>query len=289
MKFATALAFGDPTHFAAMAVTADEAGWDWFAISDHILFPENLESSYPYVEGGKPYWDPEAAWPDPLVAISAMAAVTKRLQFLTNVFILPARNPLLVAKAAGTLAVMSENRFALGIGTGWMREEFEILEQRFERRGKRTNECIEVLRALWQDGRAEYHGEFYDFEPLRMFPVPTKPVPIFVGGLSKAALRRAARVGDGWIAVQHSTEEIAGYIQTINELRREYGRENEPFEFVVAANDAFDVDGYKRLEEAGATSLITVPWLFYGGDEKSLSDKQDGIKRFAEDVIQQMR
>jgi probable F420-dependent oxidoreductase len=289
MKFATALAFSDPTHFTAMARTADASGWDWFALSDHIFFPEKLESSYPYVEGGKPYWDPEAPWPDPVVAISAMAAVTERLRFLTNVFILPARNPLLVAKSVGTASVMSGGRVSLGIGTGWMREEFELLEQKFERRGKRTNECIEVLRALWDGGRAEYHGEFYDFDPVRMFPVPSEPVPIYIGGLSDAALRRAARLGDGWIAVQHSTEEIAGYIERINDLRRDCGRQDEPFEFIVAANDAFDVDGYKRLEDVGATTLITVPWLFYGGDANVLADKQEGIRRFAEDVIEKMR
>ncbi|MFT4571504.1 MAG: putative F420-dependent oxidoreductase [Hyphomicrobiaceae bacterium] len=289
MKFATALAFGAPEHFTAMARTADQAGWDWFAISDHVLFPETLESSYPYVEGGKPYWDAEAAWPDPIVAIAAMAAVTEKLRFMTNVYILPARNPLLVAKAVGTAAVMSGGRISLGVGTGWMREEFEMLGQRFERRGKRTNECIEVLRALWHTGRAEFHGEFYDFEPVRMFPVPSAPIPIYVGGLSEPALRRAARLGDGWIAVQHTTDEIAGYVAKINEYRKEYGREAEPFEFVVAATDAFDVDAYKRLEDVGATTLITVPWLFYGGDADSLADKQSGLERFAEDVIHKMR
>jgi len=285
MKFILPTAFNDPTHFAHMARAADESGWWAMAVSDHIVHPQKIESSYPYVADGRPYWGSDNPWPDPWVAIGAMAAVTERLRFLTNIFILPVRNPILVAKAVGTAAVLSHDRVALGIGVGWMREEFEILGMSFSNRGARTDEAIEVLRKLWQGGMVEHHGAHYSFPRLAMSPAPACPVPIYCGGLSAPALRRAAHRCDGWISVVHSLEEIRAYADRLRSMRREAGRGDEPFEVIVACNDAFDCEGYRRLEAAGATALITVPWLLYGGRTDSLSDKIDAIRRFADDVI----
>jgi len=285
VKFATALAFNDPTHFLELARTADECGWDWFAVSDHLVYPEKIESPYPYAKDGKPYWSSSTPWPDPWTAIAAMAAVTKRLSFLTNIYILPVRNPVLVAKQIGTVAAIAGGRVALGVGTGWMKEEFELLEVDFHTRGKRLNEAIEVLRTLWQGGMVEYHGKHYNFDRLEMSPVPPVPVPILVGGLSEVALKRAARIGDGWIGVQHTTAELGELLGRIAVLRKEYGTEGKPFENVVASTDAFDVDGYRRLEDLGATTLTTAPWILYGADPNSLEEKKDALKRFADDVI----
>jgi probable F420-dependent oxidoreductase len=289
VKFACALAFNDPTHFLELARTADECGWDWFAVSDHVVYPEKIESAYPYAKDGKPYWSSSTPWPDPWTAIAAMAAVTKRLSFLTNIFILPARNPVLVAKQIGTVAAIAGGRVALGVGTGWMKEEFELLEVDFHTRGKRLNEGIEVLRTLWKGGMVEYHGKHYDFDRLEMSPVPPSPVPILVGGLSEVALKRAARLGDGWIGVQHTTAELRELLAKIQVLRKEYGTDNKPFENVVASTDSFDVDGYRRLEDLGATTLTTAPWVLYGADPNSLEEKKDALKRFADDVISKFR
>jgi probable F420-dependent oxidoreductase len=288
MKFSSALAFTDPTEFLELAKAADESGWDSMALSDHIFFPKDLASPYPYVEDGKPRWKPTTPFADPFVAIAGMAAVTTRLRFFTNVFILPARHPLLVAKAVSTASLMSGGRVGLGIGVGWMKEEFDVLEQRFAARGKRTDESIEILRRVWKGGMVEYHGEFYDFPPLQMSPAPTADIPIYVGGISKRALRRAARLGDGWIAVKHSTAELADYIAQINVLRREYGRENEPFEFIVAADDAYDLDGFRRLEDIGATTLITMPWMLYKDNPRLLQNKCAGLRRFGAEIIRKM-
>jgi probable F420-dependent oxidoreductase len=285
MKFILPTAFIDPTQFTAMARAADESGWWSMAVSDHVVHPEKIESSYPYVEGGRPYWGASNPWPDPWVAIGAMAAVTERLRFLTNVFILPARNPVLVAKTVGTAAVLSHNRVSLGIGVGWMREEFEILGQSFTNRGARTDEAIEVLRKLWRGGVVEHEGKHYAFPKLTMSPAPSVPVPIYCGGLSERALARAGRLCDGWISVVHSVEEIRDFARRLKALRDAAGRGREPFEMIVACNDAFDVDGYRRLEDAGATALMTVPWILYGTKAESLQGKVDGIRRFAEDVI----
>lgn len=289
MKFATALAFNDPMHFLELARTADESGWDWFAVSDHIVFPEKIASAYPYAKDGKPYWSSSTPWPDPWTAIAAMAAVTTRLKFLTNIYILPARNPVLVAKQVGTVATMSSGRVALGIGVGWMKEEFELLQVDYHTRGKRMDEAVEILRALWKGGMVEYHGKHYDFDRLELSPVPKEPVPILVGGVSDVALKRAARLGDGWIAVQHTTEELRELLGKLAGLRKEYGTDTKPFETVVACTDVFDVDGYRRLEDLGATTLTTVPWMLYGADPNSLEEKKDALKRFGDEVISKFK
>jgi probable F420-dependent oxidoreductase len=208
MKFCTSLAFNEPEHFCELAKTADASGWDFLAVSDHVVHPEKIESPYPYTEDHAPRWEAPAPWPDPFVAISAMAAVTTRLRFLTSIYVLPLRNPFIVAKALGTLAVMSGYRVGLGIGVGWMKEEFDLLEQSFSNRGRRASEMLEVMRKLWAGGMVEHHGIYYDFESLQMSPAALGRIPIAVGGTSDPALRRAARIGDGWISDIHSTDEL---------------------------------------------------------------------------------
>jgi probable F420-dependent oxidoreductase len=288
MKFAVSLAFSDPLHYCALAKAAEEAGFSAVGVSDHVVHPENLRTPYPYTPDGKPRWEPFTDWPDPWVAIGAMTSVTERIRFYTSIFVLPMRNPFLVAKAIGTAAVMSGDRVSLGIGAGWMRDEFELLEQSFERRGRRMDEMIEVMHKLWSGGWVEHKGEFYAFDRLEMSPVPRSPVPILVGGFSEPALRRAARLGDGWISDIHSTDEIRELIKRLHGYRAEYGREGLPFEVYAAANDAFNIDGYRRLEEAGVTQLLTLPWVFYGGSPDSIDDKIDGVRRYGEDIIAKM-
>jgi probable F420-dependent oxidoreductase len=288
MKFCIPTAFMDPLHLPPLARAAEEAGVDSFAISDHVVHPERISSRYPYAETGERYWDAATPWPDPWVTIGALSAITKRLRFFTNVFILPARNPFLVAKAVGTAAVLSGNRVALGIGVGWMSEEFELLGQEFAGRGRRTDEAIEVLRRLWTGKPVEYHGQCFSFPPTSMSPAPSAPIPIYGGGLSKPAFRRAARLLDGWIAVIHSAEEIRAMIGELRRLREEHGRANLPFEIVGTANDAFGLDGYRRLEDIGVTTVLTLPWIFYGADPTSVVEKCDAVRRFGDEVISRM-
>lgn len=284
MKFVVSLAFSPPTELCRLARAADESGFAAAAISDHVVHPKEIQTPYPYTEDGKPRWEPFTPWPDPWVAIGAMAAVTERLRFLSSVFVLPMRNPFAVAKAVGTAAVMSGNRVALGIGVGWMKDEFLLMEQDFHTRGKRTNEMIEVLRKLWAGGWVEHHGKFYDFDPLEMSPVPGEEVPIYVGGVSEAALRRAATRGDGWISDVHSSEELKAIRKKLLAYRRDSERADRPFEIFAVADDAFDLDGYKRLHDAGITHLMTMPWFFYP-DADSTEGKCDSMRRFRDDVI----
>jgi probable F420-dependent oxidoreductase len=213
-----------------------------------------------------------------------MAAVTERLHFFTNVYVLPMRNVFHAAKAVGTAAALSGNRIALGIGMGWCEEEFELMEQPFRKRGARADEQLEVMRKVWTGQMVDHHGDFYDFPNLEMNPRVTAPVPVYVGGTSEAALKRAAR-NDGWISDMASTEELGDYRKRIDAYRDEYGRSEEPFAMVGSASDAVDVDGYRRVADVGVTDLLTMPWFFYSGFTDDLQLKIDGTHRFAEDVL----
>lgn len=288
LRFVSSLAFQPPAHLIPLAKAADEAGFDAVALSDHVVHPEKIETPYPYTEDGTPRWEPFTDWPDPWVTAGALLAVTQRLRVVTTIFVLPMRNPFLVAKAVGTAAVLSNGRVALGVGAGWMADEFTLMDQPFAGRGRRMDEMIDVLRALWKGGWVEHRGEFYEFPRLEMSPVPEEEIPIYVGGFSKPALRRAATVGDGWISDLHSTQELAEIISTLGELRAAGTRADRPFQVVASCNDAFDLDGYRRLHDIGVTHLHTMPWVFYGANPDSLQDKLDGIRRFADDILQKL-
>jgi probable F420-dependent oxidoreductase len=284
VKFVLAAAYSDPLDYLALARGAEANGFEAIAVSDHVVHPETPRTPYPYTADGSRRWPAFTPWPDPWVAIGAMAAATTRLRFLTNVFVLPMRNPFLVAKAVGTAAVMSGNRVALGVGVGWSRDEFELLGQDFATRGRRTDEMVELMRKLWTGRMIEHRGEFYACEPLEMSPAPSAPVPLYFGGLSDAALRRAARLGDGWISDIHSTAELGAFVARLARERAAHGRSSLPFAVLAAANDAFTLDGYRRLEDAGVTHLLTMPWFFYGG-ESTLAAKLEALARFGDDVI----
>jgi len=288
MKFVVSFAFSSTAHLLEMARAADDAGFEAVAVSDHVVHPENIKTPYPYTRDGRTRWEPFTDWPDCWVTIGAMAAVTRRLRFVTGIYVLPMRNPFLVAKAVGTAAVLSNDRVALGIGAGWMRDEFDLMGQEFERRGKRMDEMIEVMRKLWGGGMVEHQGQFYDFDRLEMSPVPNAEIPIYVGGLSKPALRRAARIGDGWISDLHTIDELREIVAELRAQRADSPRAARPLQIIAAATDAFDVDGYRRLEDVGVTHVQTMPWIFYGGSILSLEDKCDGMRRFGDEVIARM-
>ncbi|MBV9950385.1 MAG: TIGR03619 family F420-dependent LLM class oxidoreductase [Acidimicrobiia bacterium] len=284
MRFSIGLAYAPPEHYLPLAKAADEAGYHAIAVSDHVLNLEELQTPYPYTADGSRRWKAFTPWMDPWVSIGAMAAVTERLHFFTNVYVLPMRNVFHAAKAVGTAAAISGNRIALGIGMGWCEEEFELMEQPFRKRGARGDEQLEVLRKVWTGEMVDHHGAFYEFPNLEMNPPVTAPVPVYVGGTSDAALKRAAR-NDGWISDMASTEELGDYRKKIDAFRDEYGRSDQPFAMIGSASDAVDVDGYRRVEAVGVTDLLTMPWFFYSGFTDDLQLKIDGTYRFAEDVL----
>jgi probable F420-dependent oxidoreductase len=284
LEFCFSGTFSAPEDLVPLAKAGDEHGWSTFTVSDHLINPVATRSTYPYTKDGERRWDMGTPWPDPWVTVGHLAAVTDRLRFLTTVYILPARTPVHVAKQVGTAAVLSGNRVDLGIGMGWMEEEFDAMGTPFAQRGKRADEMLAVLRKLWTGEVVEHHGEHFDVPPLEMLPAPTAPIPVHVGGTSDAALRRAAR-NDGWVSDLHTIDELADIRRRIEGFREEYGRTEVPFAMFGAAKDAWDLDGYRRLHDVGVTHLVTMPWYFYAGADADLQGKLDGIRRFADDVI----
>jgi probable F420-dependent oxidoreductase len=289
MKFWQAIAFTEPEHLIDVARIAEEVGFDGLFVSEHLFHPQTLVSRYPYSPDGRPMFGPATPWPEPWSVIGAMAAVTTRLQFVTGVYILPLRHPIEVAKAVATVAVLSGNRVMLGVGAGWMREEFEVLGVDFASRGRRLDEMIEVLRTLWAGGMVEHHGKIFDFPPLQMAPVPERPVPIAIGGTTPAALRRAARLGDGWIGPGNDPADVPPLLQRLQALRREYGRERQPFETIVPLKTPPDVDQFRRLEDEGVSSFLNYPFLYTVGPTSSLDQKRRVLEQYGNEIIARAR
>ena len=293
MKFCCTLGFVHTDYLVELAKVAEESGWDVVTLADHVVNPDVIETKYPYSASGERAWDHEAPWPDVWVATATMAAHTTRLRFSQGVYILPMREPFSVAKAIGTCARMSGQRVSLCVGLGWMRDEFEILGQDFKDRGARTDEMIEVIRKLLSGKLVEHHGRFYDFGPLSMSPGAGGEIPIIIGGQSKPALRRVARLGDGWAPAYLPVAEIADAIAEIRAQRAGTERETAPLEVFAACPDANDIDGYRRMEDAGISHVVAKPWRLYSKTDAlgiaSFDAMKDGLRRFGDEVIARMR
>src|SRR5262245_24550090 len=289
IKFCQSMMFAPPEQWVTLTRVAEEAGFDEIALSDDVFYPAKLESKYTYTETGDPSFTPDTPWPDVWVMMGALAAVTERIRFTTNVYVLPARNPFVVAKAVATASFVSGGRVSLGVGAGWMREEFEQLGQPFEGRGARMEEMFEVLRKLWAGGMVEHHGTHFDFPPLEMSPVPAAQVPILVGGHSDIALRRAGRLADGWIGIYYDIPGLEDVIGRLQAERVRAGREGVPFEVVASPMVVPKVDTCRRLEDAGLTTILTSAWMMDGLNNAPLQDNVDALRRFGERFIEPLR
>ena len=294
MKFWCATAFMSTRELVHIATLLDEAGYHGLMVSDHLMYPRDLASPYPYSPhpDGRPIWDPETSWPDPWVLIGAMSSVTTQLQFATNVYVAPHRPILQVAKEVATAAVISEGRVHLGAGAGWMREEFDLQGQNFADRGKRLAEMVQALRELWKGGWVEWHGTYYDLPAMMLEPHPPARVPIYLGGHSDIALRRAAQVADGWIGNAYPWDECARLIGTLQQYRREAGRENEPFEIICGIYALPSPDLYRRAEEdLGMTGTMCMPWALGNvskGDRRGLGEVASAYKGYIDDFAERI-
>lgn len=282
MKFYVSLAFLDTAEVVEIARAADDLGYEGLGIPDHVVNLETLKTPYPYTKDGKRRWEAFTDWPDPWVLIGGLALVTSRTRFVTTVYLPAMRDPYSAAKAIGTAAVLAGGRLELGIGVGWCEEEFTLMGQQFARRGKRTDEMLGLMKELWKPGWTEFDGEFYQTPKLEMEPTPP-PIPVYVGGLSDIALRRAAR-HDGWIGDLITTDRALERIGKLRELRAEKGLTMDDFEVLTPLTDAFTPEHYDRAEAGGITGIITMPWMFYAGPQASLAEKIDGMKRFRKDL-----
>ncbi len=282
LKFTVGIALSPLDQLPELAKTAEECGFSSIALPDSLFYMKSAAAKYPYTADGSRFWGPETPWVDPLIGATAMAAVTSRIRFYTNVLKLGSRNPLLLARQVGSVANLSGNRFGFGVGIGWAPEEFEWCGVPYADRGARVDEMIEVIKLVLDGGMVEYHGKFFDFEPLQISPAPGEPVPFYIGGHTAPALRRAAKVGDGWTSAMMTYDELCVTIGKLGALRTEFGRESAPFEIQAVCIDKFGRSGYQDLADAGVTDAIVVPWLADGiGFDGELAAKQDSLRRFA--------
>jgi probable F420-dependent oxidoreductase len=285
MRFSLAESMCDPSHYLPLAVAAEQSGWTSFTVPDSIVYPRDSDTRYPYTPDGNREFLQGKPFIEPFSLIPAMAAVTERLRFTTFVVKLPIRHPVLVAKQAASVAVMSNDRFGFGVGLSPWPEDFAATGTDWPSRGRRMDEMIEIVRGLMTGEFFEYHGTHYEIPALKICPVPTKPLPILVGGHADAALRRAARLGDGWMHAGGDFGELQRMLARLGELRREAGRERAPFEVHVIALEAYSVDGVRRLEDLGVTDVIVGFRNMYQADTMALQQKIDTLRAFADAVI----
>jgi probable F420-dependent oxidoreductase len=288
MRFTYIDAMIDPTFLVPLAVAAEEAGYSSFAVPDSICYPEESDSTYPYTPDGSREFLEDKPFIETFVLLGALAAATSTIRFSTFVLKLPMRHPVLAAKQAASVAVLSDNRFDLGIGLSPWPDDYAVVDVPWERRGKRFDEQIDIVRGLTAGGYFSYQGEFYDVPSIKISPTPTEPLPILLGGHSDAALRRAARIGDGWMhAGFGSGDDLGELIGRLHQLRDEYGRGDRPFTIHAISMDAYSPDGVKRMEDAGITDAIVGFRDAYqpGPDTETLDQKLTALRWFADEVI----
>jgi probable F420-dependent oxidoreductase len=287
VRFSYAESMTDPSFYLPLARAAEEAGYDSMVVPDSICYPEHADSRYPFNPDGSREFLEDKPFLEPFSLIPALGAVTERLRFVTFVLKLPVRNPLLVAKQATSTAVLTRNRLLLGVGISPWREDYEVLGVPWQQRGRRMDEELEIIRGLSAGGYFSHHGKVFDLPPVKIAPVPDRPIPVLVGGHGDAALRRAARAGDGWLHGGGDPEQLPGLLARLAEFRRQEGTDERPFEVHVISTDAYSVDGVRRLEEQGVTDVIVgFRWPYHTGpDTEPLEDKLANLRRFSTEVI----
>jgi probable F420-dependent oxidoreductase len=270
--------FSEPDNAVALAQAAEEAGFESLWTVEHVVVPAGYESEYPYSRSGKMPGGEDVPIPDPLIWLSYVAAATSRINLGTGILILPQRNPVVLAKATATLDRLSGGRLRLGVGVGWLEEEFDALGVPFEGRGQRTDEYVEVLRTLWAQGEASHHGEHVNFENLNMYPKPADgSIPVIVGGHTAVAARRAGRTGDGFFPGRGRLEELAPLFDEVRKAAAEAGRDPDSIE--LTAGGAMDPEGIKPFADLGVERMVIPPLAF---DPDGL---REALARFGDEVI----
>ena len=285
MKFWQSLAFVEMDQMMELAVFCEELGFYGVSYGDHLVTRKEQIDHYRYGDKGKIIWNPDTHWPDPWVMTAALAQITKTLNFLSTVYVLPLRDPFTTAKALATAACMSNDRIVLGVGVGWQKAEFELLGQDFHTRGKRTDEQLAFLPQLLCGEMTEYHGVFYDFPPLKMSPGTRVRIPIMVGGYAPAAMRRAA-ANDGWMATSHEERDIYPLVRQVQAIRRREGSAQKPFDIWTGVKNP-GPGTHQRLQEAGVTMTNGTHFLDRDGrcTTSSVDDKKRRLEDFARRFI----
>jgi probable F420-dependent oxidoreductase len=276
--FANVVTFVQPEGAVALARTAEENGFESLWTVEHVVVPAGYQSAYPYSPTGRMPGDETAPIPDPLIWLAYVAAETRTIRLATGILILSQRNPVITAKAIATLDVLSGGRVELGVGAGWLKEEFDALGVPFEERGERLDEAIQALRALWTEDKPTFKGRHFSFEEAICRPQPVQgSVPIHVGGHTPRAARRAGELGDGFFPGRGRAEDLEPLLASVRRHAEAAGRDPDAIE--VTAGGAMDADGVKRLADLGVHRVVIPPLAW---DTEGLKTQ---LGRFAEDVI----
>jgi len=293
MRFTYAEAMTEATYYAPLAQAAEAAGYTSMTVADSLIYPAESDSTYPYTDTGEREFLQGKDFIEATILCAHLFAVTTTLRLTPFVLKLPVRPPVLVAKQASSLAFLSGNRLGLGVGLSPWPEDFAALGVPWAKRGKRMDECMEILRGL-TDPSGDffgYQGDFYDIEPMQQRPAPTERIPLLVGGHSDAALRRSVLLGDGWMHAGGDGDELDRLLARLAEIRKAEGDTRGPdeFEVHVISYDAYTPEGVRKLEDKGVTDCIVgfrVPYIV-GPDTEPLEEKVKHLERYAENVIQQ--
>jgi probable F420-dependent oxidoreductase len=282
IAFANSGAFSQPGLMAHLATTAERCGFESIWTVEHVAIPVK-HTPYPGSKDGQMAGGDNVAIPDPLIPLAYVAAITKTIKLATGILILPQRHPIYTAKEVATLDVLSGGRAILGIGSGWMKEEFEALGIDFHKRGAMTDEAIRAMRALWADGTASFEGKHFKFGPLHSNPKPVrKNVPIHVGGHSEAAARRAGRYGDGFFPTVANPQKLKALFDRVRSEARNAGRNPDAIEFTAMASPMMKPEDLKPLTDIGVARVVMTP---PGTNPEALTQR---LEKFQQDVIARM-
>jgi len=280
--FANTGPFADPAAAVEMAIAAEAAGFESVSTVEHVVIPEGYESTYPYDRSGKMPGSDDSPIPDPLIWLSYLAARTSTIRLATGILILPQRNPVVLAKELATLDHLSGGRMDLGVGIGWLAEEFDALGIPFSERAARTDDAIGALRALWSQDVASYDGAFTSFAGCISKPHPAQGlIPIHIGGHSEAAARRAGRLGDGFFPGEGNHTKLASLIEIARNAAADAGRDPAALEITSGGRGVFGpgaLDEVAALAELGVDRVVVPAFVFY-------ADAADALAAFGADVI----
>ena len=290
MRFAYHASMCSPDQYLPLARAVEEAGFDSFTVPDSICYPQQSDTKYPYNEDGDREFLDGVPFIESFILMTAVAAVTTRLRLTSSVVKLAIRQPAIVAKQLSSLAVLSNNRVGFGVGISPWPEDFAACQIPWEKRGKRMDEMLEIIRGLMSGEYFGYQGEIFQMAPIKMCPAPTAPVPLLIGGHAEPALKRAARLGDGWISANTDLPTYKAFMDKIDGYRREYGRDHLPFEYQAMTAEAYTPDGVKRLEDLGVHEvIIAFRDVYKRQPDTTLEQKLGEIRWYVDNVMAKSR
>jgi probable F420-dependent oxidoreductase len=259
---------------------AEEFGFHGLMVGDHLAWPAHIQTPYPYSPDGKPFVPPDTPWPDPWVLFAHLGAITRKLEFASNIYLAALRDPFTVAKAVATAALLTQDRIVCGVSVGWLKEEYEMAGIDFAARGRRLDEVLAVMRKLWSGRMVKHDGEFFRFEGISC-PAPSRPVPIWCGGDAPAAMRRAAR-NDGWLPLPMTVAQAERALTNLRALRKAEGRPPETLRVGLPIAEPLTRAALDALRDMGLADIVVIaPWLPSPWEVESFVDTRADISQLA--------